>query len=61
VIANLAGRQPAIDSRPRTKDKVDHRFDASRLLDACPGFVFTSMAEGLRRVASETAAASSGT
>jgi len=61
VIAKLAGRQPPIDSRARTRDKVDHRFDASRLLGACPGFVFTSMEEGLRRVASETATASSGT
>ena len=51
AIATLTGRRPAVTSRPRTKDKVDHRFDASRLLAACPEFRFTSLEEGLQRVA----------
>jgi UDP-glucose 4-epimerase len=55
-ISELTGREPLVASRARTKDKVDHRFDASRLRQACPGFTFTTMDEGLRRVAEETAA-----
>ena len=51
AIATLTGRRPAVTSRPRTKDKVDHRFDASRLLAACPEFRFTSLEDGLQRVA----------
>jgi UDP-glucose 4-epimerase len=51
AIATLTGRRPAVTARPRTKDKVDHRFDASRLLRAYPGFRFTSLEEGLQRVA----------
>jgi UDP-glucose 4-epimerase len=56
-IARLTGRQPAVTSRPRTKDKVDHRYDPSRLMRACPGFAFTTMEEGVRRILNETAAA----
>jgi UDP-glucose 4-epimerase len=59
-IAGLVGRPPSVRSRPRTKDKVDHRFDAARLLHLCPDFRFTPLAEGLRRVAAETTAASPG-
>jgi UDP-glucose 4-epimerase len=58
--ARLTGRDPAVTSRPRTKDKVDHRYDASRLLRACPGFTFTPMEDGLRRIFSEAAAVTSG-
>ena len=59
MVARLMGRRPAVTSRPRTKDKVDHRFDAAALRQAYPGFQFTSMEMGLRRVA-ETAAAAAG-
>jgi len=55
-IAALTGAVPAIDSRVRTKDKVDHRFDAARLRQVCPGFEFTPLADGLRRVAAEMTA-----
>jgi UDP-glucose 4-epimerase len=58
AIPKLTGRQPSVMSRPRTKEKVDHQFDAGRLRQACPGFTFTSMDEGLRRVATETTVAS---
>jgi len=58
AVARVTGRPPAVASRPRTKDKVDHRFDPSRLLAECPGFAFTSMEEGLRRIGAGMAAAS---
>jgi UDP-glucose 4-epimerase len=57
AVAALTGRAPALTSRPRTKDKVDHRFDSARLMQVCPGFSFTPMEEGLRRIAAETAVA----
>jgi UDP-glucose 4-epimerase len=60
MVATLTGRPPAVTSRPRTKDKVDHRFDATRVQEVCPGFRFTPMSEALQRVSSEMAAASPG-
>jgi len=60
AVARVTGRPPAVTSRPRTKDKVDHRFDPSRLLAECPGFAFTSMEEGLRRIAAGIPSASAG-
>jgi UDP-glucose 4-epimerase len=56
AIATLTGHRPVVASRPRTKEKVDHRFDAARLRQAVPGFTFTPLADGLRRVAAEMAA-----
>jgi hypothetical protein len=53
-IATLTGGEPAVLSRARSKDKVDHRFDATRLRAVCPGFAFTPLQDGLRRVAAET-------
>jgi len=55
-IARLTGAAPALQMRARTKDKVDHRFDATRLRHTCPGLAFTPLAEGVRRVAAEMAA-----
>ena len=54
AIEQLIGRQPAITSRPRTKDQVDHQFDPARLREVCPGFRFASLEEGLRRVVDRT-------
>jgi UDP-glucose 4-epimerase len=51
TIASLTGRQPVVTSRARSKARVDHRFDAARLRQACPGFRFTPLEEGLQRVA----------
>lgn len=34
-------------SRPRSKDKVDHGFDNSRLRELLPGFRFTDLFEGV--------------
>jgi len=56
LVATLTGESPAVTSRARTKAKVDHRFDAAALLQACPGFTFTGIEEGLRRVAAEATA-----
>jgi len=50
AIERLTGKRPVTDARTRTKDKVDHRFDASLLKRAVPGFAFTPMDEGLRRL-----------
>jgi len=60
TIAALLGEPPAVTSRPRSKDKVDHRFDPSALLAACPGFRFTPMADGLRQIAAGTPVAAQG-
>ena len=60
AITRLTGRRPAVASRARTKARVDHRFDPSRLFRECEGFAFTPMEEGLRRVLTVTAAASAG-
>ncbi len=60
TIAVIAGGRPVVASRPRTKDKVDHRFDATALRRACPGFRFTSMDEGLRRIAATAPVAAPG-
>jgi UDP-glucose 4-epimerase len=53
AVTEVIGRQAVVASRPRSKQKVDHRFDPARLLHECPGFEFTPMNEGLRRVAAE--------
>ncbi|HVZ23102.1 MAG TPA: NAD(P)-dependent oxidoreductase [Vicinamibacterales bacterium] len=50
AIERLTGKRPAIESRPRTKAQVDHRFDPSALLSACPDLAFTPLDEGLRRL-----------
>jgi UDP-glucose 4-epimerase len=50
-VATLTGESPAVASKMRTKDKVDHRFDNAALRRACPDFVFTTLSEGLRRTA----------
>jgi UDP-glucose 4-epimerase len=49
LVAGLAGPQVRIVSRPRSKTKVDHGFDATRLGSLFPAFRFTSLAEGVAR------------
>jgi UDP-glucose 4-epimerase len=51
AVAAILGGAPEVMSRPRTKDKVDHRFDNAALLAACPGASFTPLDEALRRIA----------
>jgi UDP-glucose 4-epimerase len=60
AVERITGRKPEITSRPRTKDKVDHFFDPSRLVEAGGGFRFTPLDVGLRRVVDATTAASAG-
>jgi len=60
TVRTVTGTQPEVTSRPRTKDKVDHRFDPGRLVQACPGFTFTSLDDGLRRVTAEITAPAPG-
>jgi UDP-glucose 4-epimerase len=50
AIERKIGKRPVTDSRSRTKDKVDHRFDPAALMGALPGLAFTPMDEGLRRL-----------
>jgi UDP-glucose 4-epimerase len=50
AIERMTGTRPATDVRARTKDKVDHHFDPAALMRAVPGFAFTPMDEGLRRL-----------
>lgn len=42
-----AGAPARSESRPRSKAKADHAFDASLLRSVLPGFQFTSLDEGL--------------
>jgi len=60
TVRTVTGTQPAVTSRPRTKDKVDHHFDPTRLVKACPGFTFRSLDDGLRRVTAEITAPTPG-
>ena len=50
-VRSLAGRAVVVNSRPRSKDKVDHRFDNAALRRACPDFRFTTLADGLAKTA----------
>jgi UDP-glucose 4-epimerase len=60
-ITALLGEAPAVTSRPRTRGKVDHRFDAKALRAAVPGFEFTTLAAGLRLIGQAGIAATEGT
>jgi len=51
LIRPLAGRELIVNSKPRSKDKVDHHFDNAALRRACPDFRFTTLAEGLAKTA----------
>ncbi len=50
-ISKTLGSRPSIASRPRTKDKVDHGFSNATLARLFPGFRFTAIEEGIRRLA----------
>jgi hypothetical protein len=49
-LQKLTGRAPVVDSRARTKPKVDNAFDNTLLKQVCPGFAFTPLEEGLRKL-----------
>lgn len=50
IAAALTGATPSVTSRPRSKAQVDHGFDNRRLRQLLPGFSFTSLEDGLRRI-----------
>lgn len=47
-VGAILGRMPEIVTRPRTKQKVDNIFDASRIAALLPGFRFSTLTEGIR-------------
>ncbi len=50
-VTAISGKAPDVTTKPRTKAKVDHRFDPAALRAALPNFAFSSLAMGLRRTA----------
>lgn len=49
ILQEECGGRLAVTARPRSKQKVDNAYDITRLRELLPGFVFTSLEEGLRR------------
>lgn len=50
AVSKACGRRPAVTSRPRSKDKVDNRFDNALLRRLMPDMRFTSLDEGVVRM-----------
>jgi len=48
ALESVAGRKLAVETRARSKQKVDNAYDNARLRNLLPGFVFTSLEEGVR-------------
>lgn len=48
AVEAAVGRRPPLSSRPRSKSKVDNRFDAALLRTVLPEIAFTPLAEGVR-------------
>ncbi len=48
-VEDLIARRAAVNSRPRSKDKVDHHFDKGKLREWFPDFRFTDLNTGLAR------------
>ncbi|MBI4425468.1 MAG: NAD-dependent epimerase/dehydratase family protein [Elusimicrobia bacterium] len=55
--AQAAARPVAIEPSPRRSPITHRRYDVSALLKAYPSFAFTSLEEGLKRMAGQAAAA----
>lgn len=51
IVGSLVSHPLDIRAKPRTKAKVDHTFDNAALMARLPGFSFTTLEEGLRRIA----------
>jgi UDP-glucose 4-epimerase len=49
IISRLVQGKMQVNSRPRTKNKVDHGFNNTSLTNLLPDFVFTSLEEGICR------------
>ncbi len=50
IIVSLTSKQIVVNSRPRTKQKVDNVFVNKRLRSVLPRFVFTDMRAGISRM-----------
>ncbi len=50
ILRELAPGRVRVDSRPRSKDKVDNAFDGSRLQQWVGGYSFMPLEQGLRRM-----------
>jgi UDP-glucose 4-epimerase len=50
AVTQALGKETATMSRPRSKPKVDHGFDNSRVTTLLPDFEFTPLDEGIRRL-----------
>jgi UDP-glucose 4-epimerase len=50
AIRQILGRDLTITNRPRSKDKVDNRFDNAKLRAVLPGLEFTALDDGLRQM-----------
>jgi UDP-glucose 4-epimerase len=48
LLNKLTGAEQTLNSRPRTKNRVDNEFDNSRLRQILPGYQFVPLAEGMR-------------
>lgn len=48
IVEELGQSKIAVTSRPRTKEKVDHKFDNSHIAKLLPNFSFTNLAAGMR-------------
>ncbi len=49
IVSNLVDYKVKINSRQRTKEKVDHKFSNELLLKILPEFNFTNLEEGIRK------------
>ncbi len=50
AVAKTCGRPPEISNRPRSKDKVDNRFDNALLRRLMPDVRFTTLVDGVARM-----------
>jgi UDP-glucose 4-epimerase len=49
ILAQVLGEPVQTNSRPRSKNKVDHRFSNALLTEELPGLSFTSLEAGVRQ------------
>lgn len=50
VVESVSSRKIQLNSQPRTKEKVDHAFSNTNLLQAIGPYEFTSLTEGVKAV-----------
>jgi len=50
ILSNILCYKLEIDSRPRTRKKVDNKFKNNRLLEVLPNVSFTDLKEGIKNV-----------